>query len=192
MSLQIQLLGRWVSRALLGTALLAAPALAVAQSAGPADAPDSALDHGTFQFDGDVRGGLRQLWSASIAAKAERVACMDAHVDQGVVHITKVEVLETEAADSANINAEASLRKCAPPMWAGTVHTHIAKFDGQPYIIFSANDRRVMEKWRSMWKAPGIFCILYSETEANCEAGYRLSGQALYSYAPRLDADILR
>jgi hypothetical protein len=163
--------------------LLVFAARVSAQDVGP-DKPDTRFNHGTFRFDAAARDALRQLWSNSIGAKEERVACLGGRVQDSVVYITRIEALESTGADSANISALTSIARCGPPAWLGTVHTHIAKFDGQPFIIFSQNDRRVMQRWQQAWKQEGVFCILYSDADANCEAGYRLSGQALYSSRP--------
>jgi hypothetical protein len=38
-------------------------------------------------------------------------------------------------ADRGNISAAASLRKCAPPDWFGTVHTHIVTIHGYPIML---------------------------------------------------------
>lgn len=134
-----------------------------------------------FRFSPVARTALKQLWNASIDAKQERVACIGGRTENGRVDITSIQPIAAPRADSANISAQTSLRECVPPHWFGTVHTHIAKFAGQPYIIFSAPDRLVMSMWRHRWHQDGVFCILFSETEANCEAGYRLSGHAMYS-----------
>jgi hypothetical protein len=163
-------------------AFVTMPLRAAAQDIGP-DKPDSPFNHGVFRFAAQARGELRQLWSTSIDAKEERVACLGGYVRDSVVYVTRVSLLEPTRADSANISALESLRQCGPPQWMGTVHTHIARFDGQPYIIFSANDRRVMDLWRHQYRREGVFCILFSEVEANCEAGVALSAEATYSYA---------
>jgi len=126
---------------------------------------------------------LQQLWSTSLAAREERVACLGGYVEHDAVHITHVAPVASSRADSANISALASLRDCGPPNWFGTVHTHIAKHNGQPYTMFSAPDRYVMFLWRDRWKEDGVFCILYSESEANCEAGDQSSRHAVYGFA---------
>ncbi|HEU4642302.1 MAG TPA: hypothetical protein VFS44_07580 [Gemmatimonadaceae bacterium] len=155
-------------------------ATASAGSSGQSAAADPGAD--AFHFSPAARTALQQLWNTSIDAKQERVACIGGRAENGRVDITTIEPIAAPRADSANISAKTSLRECAPPHWFGTVHTHIAKFAGQPYIIFSAPDRLVMDMWRQRWHQDGVFCILFSETEANCEAGYRLSGHAMYSY----------
>lgn len=151
---------------------------------GPAHTPpDSSATNGGFAFDPGAKRSLQQLWHESIVANQERVACMGGYTAHDSVVITRIEPIASTRADSANISAKASLQECAPPRWFGTVHTHIAKFNGQPYIIFSAPDRLVMSLWNERWHEDGVFCILFSDTEANCESGYRLSGHALYGYA---------
>ncbi len=158
---------------------------ASAQSAGSANsAPTS---DSAFRFSARARGPLHELWSKSLSVKQERVACLGGHVDHDVVYITRIEVLAPSRADSANISAIASLRKCAAPNWLGTVHTHIAQFDGRPYTIFSAPDRYVMTLWRERWKAPGVFCILYSDLDATCEFDDTVSGHVRYEDAKRND-----
>jgi hypothetical protein len=81
-----------------------------------------------------------------------------------------------------NASAAASIRDCGAPEWLGTVHTHIARFGGLPYVTFSAPDRGVMREWHSRWKVDGVFCVLYDEQHAYCEAGDDSSGDALYAY----------
>jgi hypothetical protein len=147
---------------------------------------DGAVAHSTqapFRITTPARVALQQLWATSLTAREERVACLGGYAEQGVVHITHVAPVVSARADSANISALASLQECGPPNWFGTVHTHIAKHNGQPYTIFSAPDRYVMFLWRDRWKEDGVFCILYSESEANCEAGDRSSRRAVYGYA---------
>jgi hypothetical protein len=161
---------------------LCLPAAGGAAQSGSAGSSPPAVTS-AFRFAPAARIALHELWRASLDVKQERVACLGGHTSHDTVYITSIEPVAAARADSANISARTSLAKCAPPQWFGTVHTHIAKFDGQPYIIFSAPDRLVMTLWRRRWHQEGVFCILFSETEANCEAGYRLSGQATYSDA---------
>ncbi|MDQ3699116.1 MAG: hypothetical protein M3373_14020, partial [Gemmatimonadota bacterium] len=69
-----------------------------------------------------------------------------------------------------------------PPFWFGTVHTHIAKYDGAtPYSTFSAADRGVIAHWHRTWRTDGVFCILFTEVDAHCESGYDRSGGAVYA-----------
>lgn len=100
---------------------------------------------------------------------------------QGVAYVTHVYRLTVSRADSMTISARESLRKCGPPNWLGTVHTHIALADGQPYMLFSGSDLVVMQMWRAQWKREGVFCILYSESEANCEAQPDATEHVIYS-----------
>ena len=136
-----------------------------------------------FRIAAQAREPLHELWVNSLSVKQERVACLGGRIDHDVVYITRVELLAPSRADSANISALPSLRECAAPTWLGTVHTHIATFHGLPYTIFSAPDRYVMTLWRERWKAPGVFCILYSDADANCELGNTVSGHVQYEYA---------
>ncbi len=158
---------------------------ASAQGAGSASsAPNS---ESAFRFSAQARGPLHELWAKSLSVKQERVACLGGRVDHDIVYITRIEVLAPSRADSANISAISSLRECSAPHWLGTVHTHIAQFNGRPYIIFSAPDRYVMNLWRERWKAPGVFCILYSDQDATCELGNTVSGHVRYEDAKRND-----
>jgi hypothetical protein len=134
---------------------------------------------GEFRVANDAGSALRSLWDASIAAKEERVACIGGRRINGVAYITKVQVLDA-AADSAHVSAVSSLTECRPPEWFGTVHTHIAKFNGLPFVTFSADDRNVISIWRSRWKADGVFCILYTNADAYCEAGTEFGGDTAY------------
>ncbi|HXE61835.1 MAG TPA: hypothetical protein VN607_14055 [Gemmatimonadaceae bacterium] len=150
---------------------------ACGQSAGSSSAPAA----GSFRVSPRASGPLHELWENSFAARQERVACLGGYIDHDVVYITRVELLAPSRADSANISAVASIRECSAPKWLGTVHTHIATFHGRPYTIFSAPDRYVMMLWREKWKAPGLFCLLYSDVDANCELGYSVSGHVQYA-----------
>jgi hypothetical protein len=123
-----------------------------------------------FRFDLDARPGLHRLWDASLAAKAERVACLAASIGGDTVEISQVFPLRPGPADSLGISAEASLETCGPPQWRGTVHTHVALRDGvHPYSLFSGADRGVMMLWWRRWGTDGIFCLLYSPDEVICE-----------------------
>ena len=154
---------------------------AAGQDVGP-DKPSTPFNQGPFRIAALARGPLHQLWNASVDAKQERVACVGGYVDDDVVYITHVRVLPSSRADSVNVSALPSLQECSPPEWFGTVHTHIARFHGLPYRIFSAPDRFVMSLWRERWKQDGVFCILYTDAEANCEFGMAQSGHAVYGY----------
>jgi hypothetical protein len=165
------------------TLLAAVPATRAGAQDARADTSLALASHATFHISTPARLALQRLWESSIAAREERVACLGGYATQGAVHITHIVPLEASRADSANISALASLRECGPPNWFGTVHTHIAKHDGKPYTMFSAPDRYVMFLWRDRWKEDGVFCILYSESEANCEAGELASRRAVYGNA---------
>ena len=143
--------------------------------------PEAGYNAGDFRFAAEARSSLQSLWSTSIDAREERVACIGGYSRNGVAVITRVRALEPEGADSSNILAAASLERCSPPNWFGTVHTHIAKFQGLPYVTFSAPDRNVIMLWHERWKADGVFCVLYSATEAHCEAGSETSGDTTYA-----------
>lgn len=160
-------------------ALTAAAALLLLLTAAPAGA--RAL---RFGFDRDASVHLSALWSASVAAREERVACMAAVRRDDGWAITAIRELTPVGADSMGISAVASLRECRPPEWMGTVHTHIATFGGIPYTTFSAPDRDVMTRWRKRWGTEGVFCILYSETMAHCEGEGDDSGDFAYSAGP--------
>ena len=123
-----------------------------------------------FEVDAGVGHAFRELWEASSAAGAERVACIGGEPRDGVGHISRVQVLEPGDADSLGIAASTSIERCSPPEWFGTAHTHIARYDGEhPYRTFSGADRGVMMLWWRRWRTDGIFCVLYSSTNAHCE-----------------------
>jgi hypothetical protein len=123
-----------------------------------------------FRFELDARPELHRLWEASAQAKAERVACLAANIDSDTVHITRVLPLDSGLGDSLGISATTSLDRCGPPEWLGTVHTHVALWDGQrPYSLFSGADRGVMMLWWRQWRVDGVFCLLYSSNEVICE-----------------------
>lgn len=159
-----------------------APRPATAQDVGPGK-PRSPFNQGTFRFAASARVALHLLWDESTRANQERVACLGGQVVDSMVLITHIEPLVSRNADSVNISASSSLRQCAPPEWFGTVHTHIAKFRGHPYVFFSGPDRYVMFLWHERWRRTGVFCLLYSDTEANCEFGDAARGLAQYGYA---------
>jgi hypothetical protein len=117
----------------------------------------------------DAQAALRALWHASVAARAERVACLASVVDGDTLRITRVNPL-TAGADSLAVSAGSSIELCGPPEWQGTVHTHIALAEGQRAPAqFSGADRGVMLMWWQHWKMDGTFCLLYAEDEAHCE-----------------------
>jgi hypothetical protein len=123
-----------------------------------------------FRFKPEAQPELRRLWAASSAAKAERVACLAASIDDDTVRISRIMPLDLGSSDSLGISAAASLDLCGPPEWRGTVHTHVALRDGRsPYSLFSGADRGVMMLWWQRWRVDGVFCLLYSGTEVICE-----------------------
>jgi hypothetical protein len=123
-----------------------------------------------FRFDTAAAAELHLLWDASLAAKAERVACLASTVDGDTIRISRVRSLDEGRADSLGISAASSLEACGPPEWRGTVHTHVALRDGrQPYSLFSGADRGVMMMWWQRWQVAGVFCLLYSAEEVICE-----------------------
>jgi endonuclease YncB( thermonuclease family) len=131
----------------------------------------------------DARAALRALWQASVAARAERVACLASVVDGDTLRITGIKPLAT-GADSLAVSAGSSIELCGPPQWQGTVHTHIALGAGQrAHAQFSGADRGVMLMWWQHWKMDGTFCLLYAEDEAHCEidgAGLQILPSARY------------
>jgi hypothetical protein len=135
-----------------------------------------------FHFDSRARNALQTLWRTSDAAKQERVACIGGYQHADTTYITRVEQVSADA-DSLQAAAGASLRECRPPEWLGTVHTHVARIDGRPYVTFSGSDRAVMAAWHRQWQTDGVFCVLYDDRRAHCEAGDDKSGDPVYSYA---------
>ena len=122
-----------------------------------------------FRFEPDAQAELRRLWVTSSDAKAERVACLAGQIRGDTVSVTRILPL-TGWADSLTASARQSLEACAPPRWQGTVHTHVALRDGaRPYARFSGADRGVNQIWWRRWKADGMFCVLFSATDAYCE-----------------------
>jgi endonuclease YncB( thermonuclease family) len=143
--------------------VVALAALAVALAAARAPGPQ------VLAVAPDAQVGLRALWLASVAARAERVACLASVVDGDTLRITRVNPL-TAGADSLAVSAGSSIELCGPPEWQGTVHTHIALTEGQhARAQFSGADRGVMLMWWQRWKMDGTFCLLYAEGEAHCE-----------------------
>jgi hypothetical protein len=146
---------------------LAAGALA-RDSATP---PDTARPQPSFQFSREAGLGLRAMWEESVAAKQERVACLGATVRHDTVFVARILALVSDGADSMGVGSDASIERCGPPDWAGTVHTHIAEYDnGLPSATFSAQDRGVMRRWYERWQSDGVFCVAYSARDAHCEA----------------------
>ncbi len=87
------------------------------------------------------------------------------------MQVRRILRLEPDAADSMGISATASVEQCGPPEWIGTVHTHVALYtDESPSRRFSGQDRTVMRLWYDRWHADAVFCLVYSERSAHCEA----------------------
>lgn len=124
-----------------------------------------------FQFEDAPSRELQQLWRLSSNAKREMVACLAGEPSGDGVRVTKVLLLETRRGDSLGVTAQASIDRCGPPEFQGTVHTHVALHDGEhPYTTFSGADQGVMVMWWRRWQVEGYFCVLYSAEEAYCEA----------------------
>ena len=99
------------------------------------------------------------------------MACLAATIRNDTVFVTAITPLTPEDADSMGISALASVDACGPPQWSGTVHSHIAMYtDDRPSTRFSAQDRIAMRLWYDRWHADGVFCVVYSEDDAHCEA----------------------
>lgn len=147
--------------------LLLAPPRAAAQTPPPTTLPAAA----PFTFTAEAGRAIRALWEESVAARAERVACIGAAVRDGAVLVSRVLPLPPRAADSLGISAESSIERCGPPDWSGTVHTHVALYtDDGPSRRFSGQDRVAMRMWYDRWRSDGVFCVVYSERDAHCEA----------------------
>ena len=138
----------------------------------------------TFRFSREAGAALREMWQASVAAKEERVACLASTIRNDTVFVTRIATLEPEEADSMGISAVASVNQCGPPEWSGTVHTHIALYTADlPSTKFSGQDRIAMRLWYDRWHADGVFCLIYSEHDAHCEADGVVGGMRS---APRM------
>jgi hypothetical protein len=126
---------------------------------------------GTFVFSREAGTGLRALWDESVASKEERAACLASTISHDTVFVSRIAALPPEDADSMGISATASVEQCGPPVWSGTVHTHIALYsDSLPSTRFSAQDRTAMRLWYERWHSDGVFCLIYSARDAHCEA----------------------
>ena len=146
----------------------ALPALMLCASAA---AQSPAAPSATFRFSPDAGSALKALWQASVQAHEERAACLGAVVHRDTVFVRSILPLPPEAADSMAISATPSIDQCGPPRWAGTVHTHVAEYDGgRPFPKFSGQDRVAQRMWYDRWHADGVFCVVYSEQDAHCEA----------------------
>jgi hypothetical protein len=148
-------------------------AAAQADSGGAAPESDSVSSRPqpAFRFSPEAGLGLRALWEESVATKQERVACLGASIRNDTVFVGRILALVPDEADSLSTSSDASIERCGPPNWSGTVHTHVATYDGNlPSTIFSAQDRGVMRRWYQRWEADGVFCLVYSARDAHCEA----------------------
>jgi hypothetical protein len=124
-----------------------------------------------FRFSPEAGRVLRALWDSSLAAREERVACLASSIRNDTVFVSMIAPLEPEGADSMGISAAASVERCGPPQWSGTVHTHIAMYtDDRPSTRFSGQDRIAMRLWYDRWQTDGVFCLVYSQRNARCEA----------------------
>lgn len=157
----------------------AAPHLVPAQGTGqsqrgnavpPVPKPEFSTLPARFQFDPVPSSDLQRLWSASVDAKREMVACLAGEAAGDDVRVTRVLILESRRGDSLGVAAQASIDRCGPPEFQGTVHTHVAHHGGQPYVTFSGADIGVMRLWWRRWQVEGYFCVIYSAIEAYCEA----------------------
>ena len=122
-----------------------------------------------FRFEPVAQTELRRLWAESNGLKSERVACLAGEIRRDTVRVTRILPLSGWA-DSLGVSARRSIEDCGPPRWQGTVHTHVALYDGQrPYARFSGADRGVNRLWWRRWNSQGVFCVLYSAADAYCE-----------------------
>jgi hypothetical protein len=146
----------------------AGPFLAVALVAGVTRAARAQLP--TWIVEKTARPALSALWKSSVAARAERVACLSGRVGRDSVWIAGAAPVLTAGADSLTAEGEPSLAQCGPPRSIGIVHTHIRSTDDpEPAPRFSAGDRAQMSEWVRRWGRPGAFCVLYSAEGAHCE-----------------------
>lgn len=137
---------------------------------GPA-AAQSPPTRASFRFSPEAGAVLAALWRESLEAQQERVACLAADIRGDTVFVTRVLRVEPDAADSMGVSATASIERCGPPDWDGTVHTHVALYtEESPSRRFSGQDRAVMRMWYDRWRADAVFCVAYSERSAHCEA----------------------
>jgi hypothetical protein len=155
---------------LIGAVIGCAMRAPVVRAQEPHYSTETSTQPSRFEVGDSADQGLRALWAASSAARGERVACIGGERKNGVGQITRVLALDSGSSDSLAVSASASIELCGPPLWFGTVHTHVALYDGQhPYPGFSGSDRGVMLLWWKRWQVDGIFCVLYSPSLAHCE-----------------------
>jgi hypothetical protein len=132
---------------------------------------DAGPSRAAFRFSKEAGRGLRALWRTSLEAREERVACLAGTIRNDTVFVSEIDPVEPAEADSMGISATASVDQCGPPRWSGTVHTHIALYtEDRPSTKFSAQDRIAMRLWYDRWHSDGVFCLIYSEEDAHCEA----------------------
>jgi hypothetical protein len=137
----------------------------------PAAVAQEAALKAEFRFSPGAGASLRTLWEESLAAREERVACLAAGITGDTVFVSRILRVEPDGADSMGVSATASVEHCGPPEWSGTVHTHVALYtDDSPSRRFSGQDRTVMRMWYDRWRSDGVFCVVYSEKSAHCEA----------------------
>jgi hypothetical protein len=159
------------ARSIEATRRLGAGVLALFVLSSAASAQDSTTPQPPFRFSPGAGKALRALWEASVAAKEERAACLGAVVRGDSVLVERVRPLPPQQADSMGISAQESIDLCGPPTWSGTVHTHVALYtDDSPSRRFSGQDRVAMSLWYDRWHADGVFCVIWSERDAHCEA----------------------
>ncbi len=181
-------------------ALLVLPAMLVAVTAGAQDSATSSPQRGNtmppvppsdfrklpqrFYFSDGASALLKRLWTESVAEQREHVACLSGVIEDDRVQVTSVLMLAAPHSDSLGVSAQVSIDTCNPPAWLGTVHTHIALRDGQhPYPNFSGADRGINASWWVRWQQPGMFCVLYSPSDAYCET-YGAGGTGHMSRGP--------
>jgi hypothetical protein len=141
--------------------------------------PETAFNQGAVRFAPQARAALYALWEESTTAHQERMACIRAYRYNGAIYVTNAKPAAFEYADSVRIKIDPSA--CGAPAWNGHAHTHIARFNGQPLVTFSTVDRMLMAWWRKTWKAEGLFCVLYSKSQAYCEYEASINADAIYS-----------
>jgi hypothetical protein len=137
----------------------------------PAAASQDPPSRASFRFTVEAGTMLRGLWEESVASHQERVACLAADIRGDTVFVSRILRVEPDGADSMGVSAIASIERCGPPEWNGTVHTHVALYtEDSPSRRFSGQDRIAMRMWYDRWRADGVFCVVYSERSAHCEA----------------------
>lgn len=150
----------------------------------PVPKPDFQKLPARFSFSTDATALLHRLWDLSVAEQRERVACIAGTVSEDSVRVTRVKLLDAGWADSLGVSAQGSIDNCGAPNWMGTVHTHIALNNGRrPYDVFSGADRGIMLLWWQRWEVDGMFCILYTATDAFCDM-FGVGGSSHMSRGP--------